>query len=162
MNFSRVFGRFATATAKATGSPWAFILCIVVVVVWAVSGPIFHYSDTWQLVINTGTTIITFLMVFLIQNTQNRDGSAIQAKLDDLILTSQADDEFIGIEHLTDKELDALHKRCADAASASNAIFERVNKVHKKRTSKGEQHPAGRSAFADDAAPKSPKPSPKK
>ena len=101
MNFSRVFGKFASATAKATGSPWAFILCIVVVVVWAVSGPIFHYSDTWQLVINTGTTIITFLMVFLIQNTQNRDGSAIQAKLDDLILTSQADDEFIGIEHLT-------------------------------------------------------------
>jgi low affinity Fe/Cu permease len=98
MDISRLFGRFATKTARATGSPWAFILCIIVVVVWAVSGPVFHYSDTWQLVINTGTTIITFLMVFLIQNTQNRDGAAIQAKLDDLILTSRADNEFIGIE----------------------------------------------------------------
>jgi low affinity Fe/Cu permease len=155
MNFSRVFGRFANATAKATGSPWAFILCIVVVVVWAVSGPIFHYSDTWQLVINTGTTIITFLMVFLIQNTQNRDGSAIQAKLDDLILTSQADDEFIGIENLTDKELDALHRRCADAASASHAILERVDAVHKKR--KAKMAAGGTSAFDHDAKKTPPK-----
>ena len=136
MDVSRTFGRFATSTAKATGSPWAFILCIVVVVIWGVSGPVFHYSDTWQLVINTGTTIITFLMVFLIQNTQNRDGAAIQAKLDDLILTSQADDEFIGIENLTDKELDALRKRCADAAAAGHAILERVEKVHETRRSK--------------------------
>jgi low affinity Fe/Cu permease len=151
MDFSRLFGRFATKTAKATGSPWAFILCIVVVVIWAVSGPLFHYSDTWQLVINTGTTIITFLMVFLIQNTQNRDGAAIQAKLDDLILTSRADDEFIGIENLTDKELDALRKRCADAAAASHAIMERVETVHEKRTAKS-------SAFS---APKPQKAAPK-
>ena len=133
MDFSRLFGRFANGTAKATGSPWAFIICIVVVAVWAISGPIFHYSDTWQLVINTGTTIVTFLMVFLIQNTQNRDGAAIQAKLDDLILTSEADDEFIGIENLTDKELDGLRKRCADAAAASHAILQRVEDVHNKR-----------------------------
>ena len=74
----KLFAKFANATAKATGSPIAFLLCVLVVVVWAVSGPIFKFSETWQLVINTGTTIITFLMVFLIQNTQNRDGEAVQ------------------------------------------------------------------------------------
>jgi low affinity Fe/Cu permease len=156
MDFSRLFGRFATKTAKATGSPWAFILCIIVVVVWAVSGPVFHYSDTWQLVINTGTTIITFLMVFLIQNTQNRDGAAIQAKLDDLILTSRADNEFIGIENLTDAELDALRKRCADAAAAGNAIMERIDTFHAQRRARS-------SAFHDQKPDKSKgKPPPKK
>ena len=143
MDISKLFARFASATAKATGSPWAFIICIVVVLVWGIPGPIFKYSDTWQLVINTGTTIVTFLMVFLIQNTQNRDGAAIQAKLDDLILTSEADDEFIGIEKLTDKELDGLRKRCADAASASHAILQRVEDVHNKRASKAKPRPPG-------------------
>ena len=116
MSFNRFFADFANRTAKATGSPWAFVLCLVVVIVWAVSGPIFKFSDTWQLVINTGTTIVTFLMVFLIQNTQNRDGMAIQAKLDELILSSDAENRFIGIEKLTDKELQALQARCAKAA----------------------------------------------
>ena len=80
----KIFVRFATLTAKVAGKPWTFIACVGIVVIWAVSGPIFKFNETWQLVINTGTTIITFLMVFLIQNTQNRDGAAMQAKLDEL------------------------------------------------------------------------------
>src|SRR5262245_38696787 len=79
------FATFATATSRASGRPSAFLLAVAVIVVWLVTGPIFHYSDTWQLVINTGTTIVTFLMVFLIQNTQNRDSEALQIKLDELI-----------------------------------------------------------------------------
>ncbi len=112
MSLDKVFAGFANRTAKATGSPWAFLLCVALVVGWAMSGPLFGFSETWQLVINTSTTIVTFLMVFLIQNTQNRDGAAIQAKLDELILVGRAENDFIGIEKLTDKELDALRKRC--------------------------------------------------
>ncbi|WP_374599749.1 low affinity iron permease family protein [Brevundimonas sp.] len=105
----KLFVRFATLTAKVAGKPWTFIACLAVVLTWAVSGPIFKFSETWQLVINTGTTIVTFLMVFLIQNTQNRDGAAMQAKLDELIFAiRQADARFIGIEHLTERELDAI------------------------------------------------------
>ncbi|WP_426027663.1 low affinity iron permease family protein [Brevundimonas sp. TWP2-3-4b2] len=105
----RLFIRFATLTAKIAGKPWTFIACLAVVLTWAVSGPIFKFSETWQLVINTGTTIVTFLMVFLIQNTQNRDGAAMQAKLDELVFAvKQADERFIGIEHLTEHELDAI------------------------------------------------------
>ena len=105
----KLFVRFATLTAKIAGKPWTFIACLGVVVLWAVSGPVFKFSETWQLVINTGTTIITFLMVFLIQNTQNRDGAAMQAKLDELVFAvKQADARFIGIEHLTEAELDAI------------------------------------------------------
>ena len=81
----KLFAKFANATARITGSPQAFLVCIGAVLLWALSGPIFKFSETWQLVINTGTTIVTFLMVFLIQNTQNRDGLAIQTKLDELI-----------------------------------------------------------------------------
>jgi len=87
---------------------------VMVILVWAVSGPIFHFSDTWQLIINTGTTIVTFLMVFLIQNTQNRDGAAIQAKLDELVRTSSAANRYVGIEELTEEELDDLRKTCRD------------------------------------------------
>jgi low affinity Fe/Cu permease len=105
----KTFVRVATLTAKFAGKPWTFMACLAIVVIWAASGPIFGFNETWQLVINTGTTIITFLMVFLIQNTQNRDGAAVQAKLDELIHAVRAADErFVGIEHLTDKDLDAL------------------------------------------------------
>lgn len=105
----KLFVRFATLTAKIAGKPWTFIACLLIVLVWALSGPIFKFSQTWQLVINTGTTIITFLMVFLIQNTQNRDGAAMQAKLDELVFAvKKADARFIGIEHLTEKELDKI------------------------------------------------------
>jgi low affinity Fe/Cu permease len=91
---------------------------VLVVVVWAASGPLFGFSDTWQLIINTGTTVVTFLMVFLIQNTQNRDGAAIQAKLDELIRASAAQNRYIGIEHLTEEELEDLRRRCERRAKA--------------------------------------------
>ena len=101
-----LFNRLANATARLTGKPLTFALCFLVILVWAVTGPIFGFSQTWQLVINTGTTIVTFLMVFLIQNTQNRDAAAMQAKLDELVYaTRTARNRFIGIEHLTDTEL---------------------------------------------------------
>ncbi|KQY75475.1 low affinity iron permease family protein [Brevundimonas sp. Root1423] len=105
----KLFVSFATATARIAGKPWTFIGCVLIVLIWAATGPIFKFSETWQLIINTGTTIITFLMVFLIQNTQNRDGAAMQAKLDELIHAIRAADErFIGIEHLTEKDLDKI------------------------------------------------------
>ena len=102
----KLFNRLANATARLTGKPLTFALCFLVILVWAVTGPVFGFSQTWQLVINTGTTIVTFLMVFLIQNTQNRDAAAMQAKLDELVYaTRNARNRFIGIEHLTDTEL---------------------------------------------------------
>lgn len=111
------FARFAKAVAGASGRPSAFLLAAVVVLAWAVSGPIFKYSDTWQLVINTGTTIVTFLMVFLIQNTQNRDSIAIQLKLDELIsAVKEARNELIDIEDLSDADL--MEKKQEMAAMA--------------------------------------------
>ena len=107
------FARVANATAHAAGKPLTFGFCFLIVVVWALSGPIFHYSDTWQLVINTGTTIITFLMVFLIQNTQNRDGAALQAKLDELIrVTKEARNDLVGVENKPEEELEHLREDC--------------------------------------------------
>jgi len=107
------FSKFAQATAAWTGHPVTFLLALGVVLVWIVSGPIFNYSDTWQLVINTGTTIITFLMVFLIQNTQNRDILTVQLKLSELVLAMQgAENKFAAIEDLSDEELAHLHEEC--------------------------------------------------
>ena len=105
----RVFANFANAAAHAAGRPATFLICVTVVILWAISGPFFGFSENWQLIINTGTTIVTFLMVFLIQNTQNRDGAALQTKLDELIRSSKAENAFVGIEKLTDSELDELH-----------------------------------------------------
>ena len=103
------FHRIASRVSAAVGTAKAFILAIAVIVTWGVSGPIFHFSDTWQLVINTGTTIVTFLMVFLIQNTQNRDAKAIHLKLDELIRAIRgARNELIDLEEMTDAELEAL------------------------------------------------------
>jgi low affinity Fe/Cu permease len=132
----KLFARFANATARVTGSPYAFILCVILVLIWAGSGPMFHFSETWQLVINTGTTIITFLMVFLIQNTQNRDGVALQTKLDELIRASDAGNEFMGIEKLTDSELEALHARCEAAAAKTQAALDRTRSEKAKRAGK--------------------------
>ncbi|MBP7703973.1 MAG: low affinity iron permease family protein [Caulobacter sp.] len=142
MNLDKLFTRFANSTSKVAGKPIAFVTCISLVVVWAVSGPLFGFSDTWQLVINTSTTIITFLMVFLIQNTQNRDNAALQAKLDELIRMSDADNSFIGIEHLTDVELEAILKRCEKEARA----------LHAERRKRGKSILARKGA-AKDAAP---------
>ena len=112
-----LFTRFANSVSRAAGRPLTFVICCCSIVLWAATGPLFGFSDTWQLAVNTSTTIITFLMVFLIQNTQNRDGAAIQAKLDELLRAlSDARNEFIGIEHLTEEELDEIRKDIERAA----------------------------------------------
>jgi low affinity Fe/Cu permease len=116
MKLIEIFGKAADRVAKAAGHPAMFMACCAVVIIWAASGPFFGYSDTWQLIINTSTTIVTFLMVFLIQNTQNRDTAALQAKLDELLLTSAAQDSFIGIEHLSEEEVQKFRDQCAAAA----------------------------------------------
>lgn len=106
------FGKFAASASGWLGSKWAFAGAGIVIVIWAAVGPIFHFSDTWQLVINTGTTIVTFLMVFLIQNTQNRDARAINLKLNELIRTiDKTRDQMIDIENLSDLELDKLQTK---------------------------------------------------
>jgi low affinity Fe/Cu permease len=139
---SRTFANAATATAHAAGKPVTFILCCLIVLVWAAAGPMFGFSDTWQLVINTGTTIVTFLMVFLIQNTQNRDGAAIQAKLDELVRVSSGANRYIGIETLTEEELDDLRERCRVRANfatdrAQDKADKAVERVHHGPMTKG-------------------------
>ena len=118
----KLFNRLANATARLTGKPLTFALCFLVILVWAVTGPIFGFSQTWQLVINTGTTIVTFLMVFLIQNTQNRDGAALQTKLDELIRVGEAENRFIGIEHLSESEVEQFRELCEKAAAAHEKV----------------------------------------
>ncbi|TWV99316.1 low affinity iron permease family protein [Chitinophaga pinensis] len=104
------FERFSSKVAQATGSPWAFFIAMGAILIWAITGPIFHYSDTWQLVINTGTTIITFLMVFVIQKSQNKDSKSVQLKLNELIAANKmASNRLIVVEDLTEQELDTLH-----------------------------------------------------
>ena len=120
---NRMFSEVATYVAHQAGRPSTFLLAVLVILLWAATGPIFNYSDTWQLIINTGTTIITFLMVFVIQNSQNRDGAAIQAKLDELIRSSQAQNQFIGIENLTDEEIKEYRHSCSALAKK---VTERV------------------------------------
>jgi len=105
----RFFTRFATIVAGVSGQPLTFTLAVGIIALWAVTGPIFQWSNTWQLVVNTATTIITFLMVFLIQNSQNRDAAAMQAKLDEILRAiGPAREQFIGIEHLTDREIEKI------------------------------------------------------
>jgi low affinity Fe/Cu permease len=115
---SRLFTEVAKVASREVGRAWVFALALSTVVVWAITGPLFNFSDTWQLVINTGTTIITFLMVFLIQNSQNRDSAAIQVKLDELIRVSKANNSFMGLEHLTDEELEEIKGKCEGRAKA--------------------------------------------
>lgn len=108
---NKAFGRFSTWVAEVVGTPVTFVTALALIVIWGITGPLFGFSEAWQLVVNTGTTIVTFLMIFVLQNTQNRDGKALQAKLDELILTSAAENKFIGVEKLTEKELRELHQR---------------------------------------------------
>ena len=139
---NEVFRKFASKTADWMGRSWAFIGAATIIVVWAFTGPLFHYSDTWQLVINTGTTIITFLMVFLIQNTQNRDAKAIHLKLDELIRSIKgARNSMVDLEEMSDQELKELKNQFhrlrehhGDSDTALNALRDSVNDLLSERT----------------------------
>lgn len=136
---SRLFTSFSNWVAQVSGRPMTFAICLAVIFVWALSGPVFGFSDTWQLIVNTGTTIVTFLMVFLIQNTQNRDGAAIQAKLDELIRASAAQNVFIGIEHLTQDELDEIRAKCEAKAKAESAADRAQDRANRKAANAAEK-----------------------
>jgi low affinity Fe/Cu permease len=140
---SKFFGDLANHTSLAAGRASTFMLAAGVVVVWGVTGPLFDFSDTWQLVINTGTTIVTFLMVFLIQNSQNRDGAAIQVKLDELIRVSAARNSLVGIEHLTDDEIEDLRSKCEARARAEKAGGETLSKTQKSARHAAERISSG-------------------
>jgi low affinity Fe/Cu permease len=125
---AKLFGEVANRTSQAAGRATTFVLASLTIIIWAVTGPLFGFSDTWQLVINTGTTIITFLMVFLIQNSQNRDSAAIQVKLDELIRVGTAHNS-VGIEHLSDEELEEIRdKRRAAADQAADVAVSKTGK----------------------------------
>lgn len=134
----RIFTVVAGRIAAFAGQPLSFILALSIIILWGASGPIFHYSDTWQLVVNTATTVVTFLMVFLIQNSQNRDAAAMQVKLDELIrAVEQARTDFIGIEHKSDSEIEALRreieKECLDDTdNRSLGVKESVTRLRKR------------------------------
>ena len=140
-----LFGQMAAWTARAAGGRYAFLSAFGVVIGWAVCGPIFHYSEGWQLVINTGTTIVTFLMVFLIQNAQNRESKALHLKLDELILAvKQARNELIDIENLTEEQLDALAERYSKVAARHQhklkECFPPEDECPKEGAANGEAH----------------------
>ena len=128
----RLFTRLATSAAHVAGQPLAFAVVAMLILFWILSGPIFNWSDSWQLIVNTGTTIVTFLMVFLIQNSQNRDAAALQAKLDEVIRSiSDARNEFIGIEHLTDSEIETIRADLEDEIAISGTGHRRVQSVRR-------------------------------
>jgi len=112
MHIHDIFNRMSHAVSQATGQPVTFVAAVALVLIWAISGPVFGFSETWQLVINTGTTIITFLMVFVLQSSQNRDGLAVQLKLDELILSGKGKNQFVGAETLSDAEIRQLRALC--------------------------------------------------
>jgi low affinity Fe/Cu permease len=126
------FAAFATRVASWAGQPAAFVAALSTIVLWLVSGPVFHWSDTWQLVVNTATTIVTFLMVFLIQNSQNRDAAAMQAKLDELIrAVKSARNEFIGIEHLTDVQIESIRAELETQFATHAPGHRQIDSVHR-------------------------------
>jgi low affinity Fe/Cu permease len=137
------FDRFSKKVTKATGSPYAFVSAFIIIIIWAVSGPVFNFSDTWQLVINTGTTIITFLMVFIIQQSQNKDTVALQLKLNELIASSdKASNRLIDIEDLTEEELEkakAFYRKLSELAEKEDDAFishsiEEANEKHEEKS----------------------------
>jgi low affinity Fe/Cu permease len=131
-SMNRLFTAAATRIAIWAGQPLAFGTAFLLILTWIVTGPLFGWSDTWQLVVNTATTIVTFLMVFLIQNSQNRDAAAIQAKLDELIRAGdRARNEFIGIEHLTDREIETIRRRLEDQVANHDAGHRRSDSVRR-------------------------------
>ncbi len=141
----KIFDRFSHVATKATGTPAAFLLSVFVLIIWAVSGPYFNYSDTWQLVINTGTTCITFLMVFLIQQSQNKDTTAVHLKLNELIAANKyASNSLVSIEDLTEREMETIKKFYMQLAQLSKAeqdfyashSFDEASKNHKTKKTK--------------------------
>jgi low affinity Fe/Cu permease len=131
------FRNFSQAVSALVATPLAFFLSVLTVIVWAFLGPTFHYSDTWQLVINTGTTIITFLMVFLIQNTQNRDARAIHLKLDELIRSNaHARNRLIDLQSLSDQELDSLHEEFCKLNNETEKKMEQIQETRKQKHTK--------------------------
>jgi low affinity Fe/Cu permease len=126
MSTRKAFQRFAESVARSSGRPLAFVLAVIVVAAWAVTGPMFHFGDTWQLVINTGTTIVTFLMVFLIQNTQNRDSAAVHIKLDELIRSSQAHNALLNLEELDEVMLERIRRRYCELAELARSDLQRI------------------------------------
>jgi low affinity Fe/Cu permease len=143
---NKIFDRFSTAVAEWSGKPVAFVSALAFVIIWAMTGPVFGFSETWQLVVNTATTIVTFLMVFVLQNSQNRDGRAVQAKLDELILTSRAANKFVGIEKLDERELRKLSDRLEEQAKAlddhADDIEEEKTSAHPSFSPDGIKHSA--------------------
>jgi low affinity Fe/Cu permease len=145
-----VFNRIARHVSSAAGSPWAFAIAFGTIIVWAITGPIFGFSDTWQLVINTGTTIVTFLMVFLIQNTQNRDSRALHLKLDEVIRSMEgARNEIIDMEDATDEDLEKLQKDFeklrAEGGTGSGAVLDAIHQERQRRGSSKKKRPAAKS-----------------
>ncbi len=133
----RLFTSIAGRVASFAGQPLSFVLALAIIILWGVSGPLFHYSDTWQLVVNTATTIVTFLMVFLIQNSQNRDAGAMQAKLDELLrAVEEAREQFIGIEHQTDREIEQiradLERECGQDDERAQRVATSVARLRKR------------------------------
>ena len=157
------FRRAATRVSNLAGTATVFLLAVAIVIIWSVTGPLFHFSDTWQLVINTGTTIVTFLMVFLIQNTQNRDGKAVQIKLDELIRATGARTQYVGLEDLSDADLSTLDegfKRMAQNADSARAIEKmraKLSDEHSRRH-KLRQHPSH--TKPPELSPEDPQPAP--
>ena len=127
----QLFRKTSSLVSNWAGTPGAFLLALFVVITWASTGPIFHYSNTWQLIINTGTTIGTFLMVFLIQNTQNRDGKAVQLKLDELIRVSRANDGFIDLEDMSDEDIREIDEQFRELHARQEST-PAMHKLHKK------------------------------
>jgi low affinity Fe/Cu permease len=135
----KLFHRISLKVSRVAGAPMAFLTALSIVIIWAIAGPFFHYSNTWQLLINTGTTIGTFLMVFLIQNTQNRDGKEVHLKLDELIRSGSGRDFFLDLNEVSDDELEALDQEFHEiyekhkASGALKKLHVRVNAEHKRR-----------------------------
>jgi len=147
------FRRLAQATAQAVGTPWTFLGAVLIVIIWAASGPSFHYSDTWQLVINTGTTIVTFLMVFLIQNTQNRDAKVMQLKLDELIrATNTARNRLLDMDTMSDAELAQLQKEFKELHRRAGEALEERRQADRRATPPGNS-PVGTKAGESGAPP---------
>ena len=145
------FRKFAQSTSQFVGTPWTFALACLVIVAWAACGPMFHFSDTWQLVINTGTTIVTFLMVFLIQSTQNRDTRAVHLKLDELIRALKgARNKLVNLEAMTDEELDKLQAEFERECGVRRQVkHKHPQKEAPQQHQQNQRQPQSREAFSD-------------